>query len=312
MTGEASDRKHLALVGPTASGKSSLAFALAQARPDVELVSVDSMQVYRGMDIGTAKPTPADQQRVAHHLIDVADPAERFTVARFSQEAQRAIAEIEVRGHTAILVGGTGMYLQAVIGDLNPPGEWPDVRDELQSLPADALYARLEQSDPLAASRIERGNVRRLQRALEVTIGSGRPFSSFGPGVGAYPPTSRFQLVAVWLPRAVLRERIDARVEAMFAAGLVDEVRALAPRMGKTACQALGYKEILADPGGDDPGCEDAKGEIKRRTREFGRRQRAWLRRDPRLRWHGTARDPERLLPGLARELDACRRSAEM
>jgi tRNA dimethylallyltransferase len=305
MSGEASERKHLALVGPTASGKSTLALALAQSRTDVELVSVDSMQVYRGMDIGTAKPTPADQQRVPHHLIDIADPAERFTVARFSHEAHRAIAEIEARGHTAILVGGTGMYLQAVIGDLNPPGEWPKVRNELQSLPAGELYAQLQQRDPLAASRIEPANLRRLQRALEVTIGSGRPFSSFGPGVGTYPPTSRFQLVGLWLPRAVLRERIDARVDAMFAAGLVDEVRALEPRMGGTARQALGYKEILA-------GYDDPSDEIKRRTREFGRRQRAWLRRDPRLRWHGTARDPQRLLPGLERELDACRRAAEM
>ena len=298
-------RRHLVLVGPTASGKSALALALARARPGVELVSVDSMQVYRGMDVGTAKASPAELASVPHHLIDVAEPDERWTVTRFAAAARDALAAIEARGATAVRVGGTGLYVQAVLGDLDPPGEWPDVRGRVSQWPVDEAYARLVDVDPVAAARIEPGNRRRIARALEVTIGSGRPFSSFGPGVGAYPPTARFQQVGVWLPRQVVAARIGARVAAMAAAGLVEEVRRLAPRMGPTARQALGYKEVLAHLDGDgelDP-CLD---EVTRRTRAFARRQRTWFRRDPRVRWHGTASDPMRLLPGLLVELDAC------
>ena len=298
-------RRHLVLVGPTASGKSALALALARARPGVELVSVDSMQVYRGMDIGTAKATPAERASVPLHLVDVAEPGERWTVTRFAAAARQALAAIEARGATAVLVGGTGLYLQAVLGDLGPPGEWPDIRARVSQWPVNEAYARLVEIDPVAATRIEPGNRRRIARALEVTIGSGRPFSSFGPGVGAYPRTPRFQQVGVWLPRKVVATRIGARVAAMAAAGLVEEVRRLAPEMGPTARQALGYKEVLAhlDGGGELDLCLD---EVVRRTRSFARRQRTWFRRDPRVRWHGTASDPMRLLPGLLVELDAC------
>ncbi len=163
-------------------------------------------------------------------------------------------------------------------------------------------------STSVAAARIEPGNVRRVLRALEVTIGSGAPFSAAGPGVGRYPATERFALVGVWLPRAVLGRRIDARVSRMVAAGLVEEVRSLAERpggLGRTARQALGYKEVLAhlEEGAALPDCV---AEITRRTRAFARRQRSWFRRDPRIRWHGTADEPMRLLPGLLAELDAC------
>jgi tRNA dimethylallyltransferase len=299
--------RHLALVGPTASGKSALALALARARPGVELVSVDSMQVYRGMDIGTAKPTPAEQAEVPHHLLDVADPGSRFTVTRFAVAAADALAGIEDRGHTAVLVGGTGLYLQAVLGDLQPPGEFPSVRDALvaEGAATAALHRRLTELDPVAAGRIEPENARRVLRALEVTIGSGRPFSSFGPGIGAYPSQARFSVVGAWLPRGVVAERIGERVAAMVAAGLVDEVAALADALGPTARQALGYKEVLAhvEDGADLDGCI---AQTVARTRRFARRQRSWFRRDPRIRWYGTASDPSRLLPGLLVELDRC------
>ncbi|HZQ56815.1 MAG TPA: tRNA (adenosine(37)-N6)-dimethylallyltransferase MiaA [Acidimicrobiales bacterium] len=297
--------RHLVLVGPTASGKSALATALAHSRPGIELVSVDSMQVYRGMDIGTAKPSAAERAAVPHHLIDIASPAERFTVARFADEARAAIAGIEARGATAVCVGGTGLYVQALLGDLSPPGEFPDVRENLTARAADDLYAELVRRDPVAAARMEPGNRRRIVRALEVTIGSGRPFSSFGPGVGAYAPSERFRQVGVWLPRSVVAARIADRLAAMVSCGLVDEVRVLAPVMGPTARQALGYKEVLAHVGEGAP-LGDCVAAAERRTREFARRQRAWFRRDPRVRWHGTASDPMRLLPGLLVELDRC------
>ena len=255
------------------------------------------MQVYRGMDIGTAKPTPAEQAEVRHHLIDLADPDERYTVSRFATAATAVLADIEARGLTAVLVGGTGLHLQAVLGDVVPPGEWPEVRAALEGESPRALHARLVAVDPVAAARIEPDNGRRSLRALEVTIGSGRPFSSFGPGLGAYTDRPRFALVGVWLPREVLAARIGMRVDAMLDAGLVDEVRRLEPAMGPYARQALGYREIIAGLGAT---------EIVARTRQFARRQRSWFRRDPRIRWHGTGHDPDRLLPGLVAELDRC------
>ena len=285
------------LVGPTASGKSALALEIARTLGDVELVSADSMQVYRGMDIGTAKASPEEQAEVPHHLLDVAGPEEDYSVARFQVDVAQAIAGIEARGHRALVVGGTGLYVQAVVDGLALPGEWPELKAELESQPPDVLYRRLQELDPLAASRIEPGNARRLVRALEVTLGSGRPFSSFGPGLGAYPPT-RFRLAGVWLPRPVMAERIEARYRAQLAAGFLDEVRRLAAIMSRTARQALGYRELLAHLAGD---CtpEEAVDASVRRTREFARRQRAWFRRDPRITWFGGPDNPVDLLPAL-------------
>ena len=274
-----------------------MAFEAAKILKDVEVVSVDSMQVYRGMDIGTAKPTPAERAEVPHHLLDLAEPNERFTVARFRGEADEAIAAIERRGHRALLVGGTGLYLQAVIDRLDVPGEWPDVRDELADTGTDGLYERLEVLDPRAAARIDPANRRRVVRALEVTLGSGRPFSSFGPGLDAYPPTP-FRLTGVWLPRASLSRRIDARLRAQLAAGFVDEAAALEPRMSPTARQALGYKELLDHAAGHCT-LEEAFDAAARRTRAFSRRQRMWFRRDPRITWLGTGGDPLDLLAAL-------------
>jgi tRNA dimethylallyltransferase len=285
------------LVGPTASGKSELALEVARRLGDVELVSADSMQVYRGMDVGTAKPAPAEQAEIPHHLLDLADPSEDFSVARFQAAAAEVVATIEARGHRALVVGGTGLYVQAVVDGLSLPGEWPELKGELEAESAEALHPRLAEVDPVAASRIEPGNVRRLVRALEVTLGSGRPFSSFGPGLGAYPPT-RFRLAGVWLPRPVLADRIAARYRDQLAAGFLDEVRGLKDGMSRTARQALGYKELLDHLAG---ACalDQAVERAVARTREFARRQRAWFRRDPRITWLGTSRNPVDLLPAL-------------
>ena len=296
MTG--SPRPHLALVGPTASGKSALALEMARRLGDVELVSVDSMQVYRGMDVGTAKPTPTEQAEVPYHLLDLADPSEDFSVARFQATAATVIADIEARGRRALLVGGTGLYLQAVVDRLTLPGQWPAVRAELEeeaATPAGvgALHRRLASADPPAAARIEPANRRRIVRALEVTLGSGRPFSSFGPGLATYPPT-RFRLAGVWLPRDVVGRRIAERYRAQVAAGFLDEVRALAERptgLSRTARQALGYRELL-DHLSAKTTLDEALDLAVRRTREFARRQRAWFRRDPRITWMATAANP--------------------
>jgi tRNA dimethylallyltransferase len=299
--------RHLGLVGCTASGKSALALAAAHALnaggpgPPVELVSVDSMQVYRGMDIGTAKPTAAQRAEVRHHLLDLAAPDDEFTLTRYQSAARAALAEIEGRGHRALLVGGTGLYFQAVVDQLSPPGRYPAVRADLDAEPdGAALHRRLHELDPVAASRMEPTNRRRVVRALEVTLGSGRPFSSFGPGIGTYPPTT-FRLAGVWLPRPVVSRRIAERFSAMVAAGLVEEVKALAARpsgLSRTARQALGYREVLDHLEHGKP-LAGALDQAVRRTRAFARRQRVWWRRDPRITWFGAADNPFALLPAL-------------
>ena len=260
----------------------------------MEIVTVDSMQVYRGMDIGTAKPSSAEQAEVPHHLIDLADPDEDWSVTRWAAAARAAIAGIEARGRRALLVGGTGLYFQAVVDGLVPPGQWPEVRADLEGQPdTAALHRRLAALDPLAASRMERSNRRRVLRALEVTLGSGRPFSSYGPGLDAYPATT-WRLAGLWLPRSVVAGRIRRRLDAMVAGGLVEEVDRLRGRPGglsRTARQALGYREVLAHLEDGQP-LAAAVEEADRRTRAFSRRQRVWWRRDPRIAWYGAADNP--------------------
>lgn len=277
----------VALVGTTASGKSALAMALARARPGVELVSVDSMQVYRGMDIGTAKATAAERAEVPHHGLDLIDPWQEFTVAEFKTAITAAVDDIESRGARALLVGGTGLYLQAVVDDLDVPDRFPDVHDELEAEPDTAsLHRRLAGLDPVAAARMEPTNRRRVIRALEVTVGSGRPFSSFGPGLGAYPP-GRYRLVGVRLPRPVVDERIAARYQQQVDAGFLDEVgRIWSDDRGvsRTAAQALGYKELAEHLAGTCT-LEEALDLALARTRRFARRQERWFRRDPRITW---------------------------
>jgi tRNA dimethylallyltransferase len=293
----------VALVGVTASGKSAAALMLARRDPTVEIVSVDSMQVYRGMDIGTAKPTPAEQAEVPHHLIDVADAWEDFTVARFAQLARPAIDAVGARGHRALLVGGTGLYLRSAVDDLDVPGRYPEARAVLEAEPDTAvLHRRLADLDPVAAGRMEPSNRRRVVRALEVTLGSGRPFSSYGPGLEAYPP-SRVHLVGVAVDHDEVAERIAARYERQMADGFVDEVRRLAadPRgLSRTAGQALGYRELLDHLAGRTT-LDEALALAVRRTRRFARRQASWFRRDPRITWL-PGDDPDRLVTLLADE----------
>ncbi|MEO7397001.1 MAG: tRNA (adenosine(37)-N6)-dimethylallyltransferase MiaA, partial [Ilumatobacteraceae bacterium] len=235
------------ILGATASGKSAVAMALARRHPSVEIVAVDAMQVYRGMDVGTAKPTAADRAAVRHHCLDLVAPNDDFAVADYQRAARCALEEIAARDRTAVLVAGTGLYLTAVIDRLTLPGEWPEVRAALEAeLAADfdteALFHRLAVLDAQAAAKIEPTNARRIVRALEVCIGSGRPFSSFGPGTNAYPPITT-PLVGLRWPRDVLSQRVAARVHDMIRAGLVEEVAALLRRPGglsRTARQALG------------------------------------------------------------------------
>lgn len=296
----------VAIVGATASGKSAVALAVARRRPDVELVSIDAMQVYRGMDIGTAKPTPVERAAAPHHLIDLVDPADEFTLAAFQTAYRDARAGIAQRGHRAVLVGGTGLYLRAAVDDLDIPGQWPEIRAELEAsalVDVVALHGRLAELDPAAATKMEPTNSRRIVRALEVCLGSGRPFSSFGPGLDAYPPTDTTQIGLRW-PRPDLARRIEARVTQMMDAGLLDEVRGLAAAgpLSRTARQALGYKELLDHLEGRVDLAE-AVATIVTRTRQFAVRQDRWFRRDPRIRWVDVTTDPLEAVPTVLEAL---------
>jgi len=245
------------------------------------------MQVYRGMDIGTAKPSVAEQSEIVHHLLDVCDPDDDYTVARFQRDCLAVLADIEERGKRAVLVGGTGLYLQAITDDLEIPARFPDVRIELEAEPDTAvLFARLEGLDPLAASRMEPTNRRRVVRALEVTLGSGRPFSSFGPGLEEYP-SAPFPVVGLAMERDVLDQRIAQRYRQQMADGFLAEVQTLVDRpagLGRTARQALGYAELLDHIENGTP-LGDALETAVTRTRRFARRQQRWFGRDPRINW---------------------------
>jgi tRNA dimethylallyltransferase len=297
----------VALVGPTASGKSALALALARLRPEAELVSIDSMGVYRGMDIGTAKPSPQVRRAVAYHLLDLVDPSEEFSVRQFQDAARAALDQIHSRRHRALLVGGTGLYLRAVVDDLELPGRWPAVAAQLDAEAdrgggLESLYARLVQLDPAAAARIEPANRRRVVRALEVTLGSGRPFSSFGPGLEVYPATT-VVLVGIRFDPALHDARIERRFGALMEAGLLDEVRRLSARpagLSRTARQALGYRELLTHIEDGVP-LDDALAAAVARTRAFARRQWSWFKRDPRICWLDPESDP---LTGLIAHWD--------
>jgi tRNA dimethylallyltransferase len=287
-------RRPLVIVGPTAAGKSAVALEVASRVAGVQVVSADAMAVYRELDIGTAKPSPAERARVPHHLVDVADPGEEYTVSRFQAEARAALDRVEADGGVAVLVGGTGLYVQAVVDDLDIPGRYPAVRRELEAeADTGALHRRLARLDPQAAARMEPTNRRRVLRALEVTVGSGRPFSAYGPGLGAYPPT-RFALLGLDVERDELDRRIDRRYDAQLAAGLLDEVVALARRPGglsRTARQALGYKELYEHLAGTLT-LDEALDLARRRTKRFARRQQRWFRRDPRITWVPVGQNP--------------------
>jgi len=273
---------------------------------DVEIVSLDSMQVYRGLDVGTAKPTVAERSAVPHHVIDVAEPTEEWSAMRHQAAARAAVSGIAARGKRALLVGGTGLYVQAVVDDLRFPSEDPDLRADLEAMTAEpggvaAAYEELQRRDPDAAEKIDPHNARRIVRALEVIRLTGRPFSSFGSGLDQFGPTAfPVRMVGVWVPRDMLNAHIATRFAAMRDAGLVDEVRRLldGPPLSRTASQAIGYKEIIGAIS-DDGSLDDAFETAVRRTRSFARRQRMWFRRDPRITWLGATDNHCAVLPAL-------------
>ena len=279
----------LAIVGPTASGKSALAVAVARALPGVaEVVGTDSMQVYRGMDIGTATPTAAERAGVRHHLIDEWDPGHAVSVAEFQQHARRAIDDILGREAVPVVVGGSGLYVSAVLDDLRFPGTDASVRarleGELAELGSAAMHERLRAVDPAAAEAILPSNGRRIVRALEVVELTGEPFVAHLPDPVSVYPTVR---IGLDVPRDELDARIAARVERMWADGFVEEVRALEVHglsATPTASRALGYQQVLALLAGQ---CseQDARQETINATRRFARRQQRWFRRDGRIRW---------------------------
>jgi len=280
-----------ALVGPTASGKTDAGIALA-TRSGVEIASVDSMLVYRGMDVGTAKPTAEQQRVLPHHLIDLAEPSERFSVARYQQAAHDLLDRVP----DPLLVGGSGLYFRAVVDRLRFPPEDPAVRASLEAeadaLGADELYERLSAADPVAAARIDPANVRRTIRALEVSTITGAPFSDFAAAWEVYDP-ALVRVAGIRLASATLDARVRARVARMLETGWIDEVRDLMERgfgAWLTASQAIGYAELAAHLDGR-LALDEAMERTVKRTKELARRQMAWFRRDPRVRWFDAGED---------------------
>jgi tRNA dimethylallyltransferase len=283
--------KVAAIVGPTAVGKTEVAVHVARLL-DAEIVSVDSMQLYLGMDAGTAKPSAAQREAIAHHLVDVADPADEITVAEYQSAGRAAIEDISGRGRVPLLVGGSGLYFRALVDELRFPPRSEDVRAALEREAEDAgaaeLHARLETLDPAAAARIEPANARRTVRALEVIELTGRPFSD-DRSWDDYE--SIYELAVVGLTRA--RDEINAliarRVDEMLDRGLVEEAIALDARgMARTARQALGYRQVVDARGAPREEIRDA---IVKATNRFARRQLSWWRADPRIVWFDAGAD---------------------
>ena len=285
------------LTGPTASGKSAVALEIAP-RMNAEIVSADSMQVYRGMDIGTAKPSPEERVRVPHHLIDIKDPWESFSVADFIREAEAAIAEIRARGKQALLVGGTPMYIKGFVKGLfsGPAADWPLRRElmaraEREGLPA--LHAEMARIDPAAAKRIHVNDLRRIVRALEVYAKTGRPISEQQREWNADASRQEFSGVVLARQREDVCARSDRRVVEMFRAGLVDEVRRLLAHpngVGRAARQALGYKEVIEHLEGKRNLAETIE-LVKLKTRQFAKRQMTWFRSFKEFAWVEAAPD---------------------
>ena len=288
----------ITVVGATATGKSDLALDLAD-RLGGEIINTDSMQFYRGMDIGTAK-LPVDERRgIPHHLIDILDVTEEANVQDFQARARAAIADIRERGLRPILVGGSGLYVRAAVDHMEFPGTDPQVRARLEAEVATdrwALHQKLRELDPTAAEKITVNDQRRIARALEVIELTGRPFSAQLPDYQEIEPTIHLGLS---MDRAILHERIATRVELMWDHGWVDEVTRLLDvglAEGKTASRAIGYAQIQRHLAGELTAAQ-AKEETTIRTRQFARRQDTWFRRDPRIRWiDGSAADPEQNL----------------
>ncbi|WCN82936.1 tRNA (adenosine(37)-N6)-dimethylallyltransferase MiaA [Micromonospora sp. LH3U1] len=298
----------VAVVGPTAAGKSALSIALAHAL-DGEVVNADSMQLYRGMDIGTAKLTPAERDGVPHHLLDIWEVTEPASVAEYQRLARAAVDDILARGRVPLLVGGSGLYVRAVLERFEFPGTDAVLRERLERELAEVgpapLYARLRAADPVAAEGILPGNGRRIVRALEVIELTGAPFTASLPQPTPYYPSVQ---LGVDLDTGLLDERIALRVDRMWADGLVPETRELVGRglpEGRTASRALGYQQVLRLLAGELTEAQ-AHDETVRATRRFVRRQRSWFRRDSRIHWLDSA-TPDligaalRLVPAAAR-----------
>ncbi|MFZ4123077.1 MAG: tRNA (adenosine(37)-N6)-dimethylallyltransferase MiaA [Candidatus Planktophila sp.] len=287
--------KLVVIAGATATGKSAISVELAQ-RIDAEVINADSMQVYRGMDIGTAKISISERQLIPHYMLDVLDVSQDSTVAWFQDEARKRIDEIHSRGKSVVIVGGTGLYIKSVIDELNFPDTDPMVRHtlnkEAEEQGIDAMFARLEKLDPAAAIAIDRANLRRIIRALEVIEITGKPFTANLPRQESirYPNASQFGLV---MDREQLSERIDQRVNQMFENGLVAEVQRLVAAgllQGRTAQRALGYSQVLAHLKGE-VSLDAAIEETKRATRQYARRQETWFSRDSRIKWISPRQD---------------------
>ena len=284
--------KLVVIAGATATGKSALSIALAESI-DAEIINADSMQVYRGMDIGTAKITVDERQGIRHHMLDVLDVDQDSTVAWYQSDARAAIDEIHSRGKNVVMVGGTGLYIKAVIDELNFPDTDPMVRHtlnkEAEQLGIDAMFERLERLDPAAALAIDRANLRRIIRALEVIEITGKPFTAIFPRQESvrYPHARQFGLV---MDREDLSERIDVRVNSMFEQGLVAEVENLIGAgllQGRTAQRALGYSQVISHLN-NELSLDAAIEETKRATRQYARRQETWFSRDSRIKWIAT------------------------
>lgn len=289
----------LAIVGPTASGKSALALALAEATGG-EIVNADALQVYRGFDIGTAKPTPAERLRVPHHLVDILDPSERYSAGEFARRARMALASIASRGRTAILVGGSGLYLRALWSGIAPlPPADVEVRGQLlERLEREglaALYADLAALDPPTAARLGAGDTQRILRALEVALATGEPLSSWiaRQPFGSAPVAMR--KIGLTLPRGLLYDAIAARVQSMVRAGWLEEVRALLARgvdRSSPAFQAIGYRQWLEVLDGE-VGFEAALQQVVTSTKRFAKRQETWFRREEGVEWWDARRTRE-------------------
>lgn len=286
--------KLIALVGPTASGKTDLAVKVAKKFGLVELLSIDSMTIYRSMNVGTAKPKPSELDGVAYHMVDLVQPWESYSLSQFQDKAKQVISEVRSRGNLPLLVGGTGLYYQALIDDFTIPSQWPSIREELEAISLtdsglNKLYQQLLRLDPVAASKMEPTNSRRIVRALEVTLGSGKPFSQHGPGLFENIKNHQVAVVGIDLPRAELYARIESRLDAQLRNGWLEETGNLladAHGLSRTAKQALGYRELIQVLQGH-LSLEEARSTILARTKRLAKRQLAWFKRDQRIAWFG-------------------------
>ncbi|WP_306318064.1 MULTISPECIES: tRNA (adenosine(37)-N6)-dimethylallyltransferase MiaA [unclassified Streptomyces] len=305
MSSAAPAPRVIAVVGPTAAGKSDLGVFLAKELGG-EVVNADSMQLYRGMDIGTAKLTPEERDGVPHHLLDIWDVTEAASVAEYQRLARAEIDRLLAAGRWPVLVGGSGLYVRGAVDKMEFPGTDPEVRarleDELRLRGSGALHARLAAADPEAGAAILPSNGRRVVRALEVIEITGKPFTANLPGHDSVYDTVQ---IGVDVARPELDERIATRVDRMWEAGLVDEVRALEGqglREGRTASRALGYQQVLSALA-DECTMDEARAETVRATKRFARRQDSWFRRDPRVHWLSGAAAERGELPARAMSL---------